>query len=302
MTLPQKIELYANGTEGKRAVEDLAHITSAILDNIAEGRDEEALTSAIVEQSLVSLLSEFDAEIGKHKTMRRFLDTSIFTYFDTNADYATATVGTVVGEQLVLARPIPYAVLRLRRLVFESDSALNDATIRIINGTTITTITADIVEGLNRIDLDHSLDCDTAPVSVTVGIVSDGSIGLRPIMDTQLPGIIQRGTTAGVCVQSQWELIVDMRKLADDYADELEEAFWYKCGITVLNWHLKSQVANRSTIVGREEIAMNKTELMEVYKVLLCNAVKKIVEVLEKKPVLRNDIRFDRAYSVGSLV
>lgn len=302
MTLPQKIELYANGTSGKRAVEDLAHITSGILDNIAEGRTEGELEAAIIEQSLVSLLSEFDAEIGKHKTMRRFLDTSIFTYFDANADYVTSTVGTLVGEELVLAQPLPYAVLRLRRLVIETNAALNDATIRIVNGATITNTTADIAEGINRIDLDHNIECDTAPVTVTVGIVSDGTIGLRPIMDTQLPGIIQRGTTAGVCVQSQWELIVDMRKLADDYADELEGAFWYKCGITVLNWHLKSQVANRSTIVGREEIAMNKTELMESYKVLLYNAVKKIVEVLEKKPVMRNDIRFDRAYGVGSMV
>lgn len=302
MTLPQKIELYANGTTGKRAVEDLAHITAGIINNIAEGRDEQELTAAIVEQSLVQMLSEFDAEIGKHKTMRRFLDTSIFTYFDTNADYVTSTVGTLVGEQLVLAQPLPYAVLRLRRLVFETDSALSDATIRIVNGATTTDISADIVEGLNRIDLDHSIECDTVPVTVTVGIVSDGVIGIRPIMDTQLPGIVQRGATAGVCVQSQWELIVDIRKLADDYASELEEAFWYKCGITVLNWHLKSQLANRSTIVGREEIAMNKAELMESYKVLLHNAVKKIVEVLEKKPVMRNDLRFDRAYSVGSLV
>lgn len=302
MTLPHKIELYANGTAGKRAVEDLAHITAEILDNISDGRTEEELEAAIIEQSMVSLLSEFDAEIGKHKTIRRFLDTSIFTYFDANADYVTSTVGTLVGEQLVLAQPLPYAVLRLRRLVIETDAALSDATIRIVNGATTTDTTADIAEGLNRIDLDHTIDCDAGPVTVTVGIVSDGAIGLRPIMDTQLPGLVQRGATANVCVQSQWELIVDMRKLADDYASELEEAFWYKCGITVLNWHLKSQSANRSTIVGREEIALNKTELMEAYKVLLHNAVKKIVEVLERKPVMRNDLRFDRAYSVGSLV
>lgn len=302
MTLSQKIELYANGTTGKRAIEDLAHITSDILDNIADGRSEETLTAAIVEQSLVSLLTDFEAEIGKHKTMRRFLDTSIFTYFDTNADYITSSVGTLVGEQLILSHPLPYSSLRLRRLVFESDSALSDATIRIINGESTTNITADIIVGLNRIDLDHSIECDTAPVSITIGIVSDGSIGLRPIMDTQLHGLIQRGTTIGVCVQSQWELVVDMRKLADDYASEFEESFWYKCGITVLNWHLKSQAANRSTIVGREEIAANKGELVEEYKTLLRGAVKKIVEVLERKPVMRNDLRFDRGYSVGSMV
>lgn len=300
--LKDRIELYANGTAGKRAVQNLAHITAAIIDNIAEGRTEEELQDDVLEQSLVSLLSDFDAEVGKHKQIRRFLDTSIYTYFDTEADFVVSTAGTYIAEELVLAQPLPYAALRLRRLVIETDSALSDATIRIVNGATTTDISDDIVEGLNRIDLDHTIAADMKPLRVKVGIVSDGAIGLRPLQETQLNGPIKRATTENVLLQSQWELIMDMRKLADDYASELEEAFWYKCGIVALNAHLKSQNANRSTIVAREEIALNKAELIEQYKVLMTNAVRKIVEVLDKKPIVRSDLRFDRGYGVGSMV
>ena len=301
MTLPQKIELYANSSAGKRAVENLAHITAEILDNIADNRNEEELTAAIVEQSMVSLLSEFDAEIGKHKTIRRFLDTSVFSPFPNDAVYLAPSSGSLSGEVLLLAQPLAYGVLRLRRMVVDSETVVDGATARVIsNGVQVLSKDVDLTIGLNKIDLDVSIDADTLPLRVSVGIV--GAESLKPIQDAQLAGLIKRAATANVTAQTVWELYADMRKLADDYASELEEVFWYKCGITVLNWHLKSQAANRSTIVGREEIAMNKTELMEMYERLLCNAVKKIVEVLEKKPVVRNDLRFDRAYGVGSVV
>jgi hypothetical protein len=301
MTLPQKIELYANGTAGKRAVEDLAHITAEILDNISDGRTEEELEAAIIEQSMVSILSEFDAEIGKHKTIKRFLDTSVYSPFPTDADYLAPSSGSLSGEVLLLAQPLAYGVLRLRRIVVDSETAVEGATVQVLSGSVqVLTKEVDLVEGLNKIDLEVSIDADTLPLRISVGI--NGAEGLKPIQDAQLSGLIKRAATANVTAQTQWELVADMRKLADDYASELEEAFWYKCGITVLNWHLKSQAANRSTIVGREEIAANKLELMETYERLLDNAVKKIVEVLEKKPVVRNDLRFDRAYGVGSVV
>ena len=301
MTLPQKIELYANGTAGKRAVEDLAHITAEILDNISDGRTEEELEAAIIEQSMVSLLSEFDAEIGKHKTIRRFLDTSVFSPFPNDATYLAPSGGALSGEVLLLAQPLAYGVLRLRRMVVDSETVVDGATARVIsNGVQVLSKDVDLVVGLNKIDLEAAIDADTFPLRISVGII--GAEGLKPIQDAQLSGLIKRAATANVTAQTQWELVADMRKLADDYASELEEAFWYKCGITVLNWHLKSQAANRSTIVGREEIAANKLELMETYERLLDNAVKKIVEVLEKKPVTKSDLRFDRAYGVGSVV
>mgnify|MGYP000399670664 CR=1 FL=1 len=301
MTLPQKIELYANGTAGKRAVENLAHITASILNNIADGRNETELTAAIVEQSMVSLLSEFDAEIGKHKTIRRFLDTSVFSPFPNDAVYLAPSSGSLSGEVLLLAQPLAYGVLRLRRMVVDSETAVEGVIVRVLNGSaTVLTKEVDLAIGLNKIDLEVAIYADTLPLRISVGII--GAEGLKPIQDAQLSGLIKRAATANVTAQTQWELVADMRKLADDYASELAEALWYKCGITVLNWHLKSQAANRSTIVGREEIALNKTELMESYKVLLCNAVKKIVEVLEKKPVTKSDLRFDRAYGVGSVV
>ena len=301
MTLPQKIELYANGTAGKRAVEDLAHITSSILDNIAEGRSGSELTAAIVEQAIVSFLAEFDAEFGKHKTIKRFLDTSIYTPFPTEAAYIAPSNGSLSGEVLLLAQPLAYAVLRLRRMVVDSQTTVTGATVRVIsNGTQVLSKSVNLVVGLNKIDLDLLIDADVLPLRISMGVV--GANSLRPIQDEQLSGLIRRATTTDVTAQTQWELYADMRKLADDYASELEEAFWYKCGITVLNWHLKSQAANRSTIVGREEIAANKTELIDAYEVMLRNAVKKIVEVLEKKPVTKSDLRFDRGYAVGSMV
>jgi len=301
MTLPQKIELYANGTAGKRAVEDLAHITASILDNISEGRSGSELTAAIVEQAIVSFLAEFDAELGKHKTIKRFLDTSIYTPFPTEAAYIAPSNGSLSGEVLLLAQPLAYAVLRLRRMVVDSQTTVTGATVRVIsNGTQVLTKSVNLVVGLNKIDLDLLIDADVLPLRISMGVV--GASSLRPIQDEQLSGLIRRATTTEVTAQTQWELYADMRKLADDYASELEEAFWYKCGITVLNWHLKSQAANRSTIVGREEIAANKTELIDAYEIMLRNAVKKIVEVLEKKPVTKSDLRFDRAYGVGSMV
>lgn len=301
MTLPQKIELYANGTAGKRAVEDLAHITSSILDNIAEGRSGSELTAAVVEQAIVSFLAEFDAELGKHKTIKRFLDTSIYTPFPKEAAYIAPSNGSLSGEVLLLAQPLAYAVLRLRRMVVDSQTTVTGATVRVIsNGTQVLSKSVNLVVGLNKIDLDLLIDADVLPLRISMGVV--GASSLRPIQDEQLSGLIRRATTTEVTAQTQWELYADMRKLADDYASELEEAFWYKCGITVLNWHLKSQAANRSTIVGREEIAANKTELIDAYEVMLRNAVKKIVEVLEKKPVTKSDLRFDRAYGVGSMV
>jgi hypothetical protein len=301
MTLPQKIELYANGTAGKRAVEDLAHITASILDNISEGRSGSELTAAIVEQAIVSFLAEFDAELGKHKTIKRFLDTSIYTPFPTEAAYIAPSNGSLSGEVLLLAQPLAYAVLRLRRMVVDSQTTVTGATVRVIsNGTQVLSKSVNLVVGLNKIDLDLLIDADVLPLRISMGVV--GASSLRPIQDEQLSGLIRRATTTEVTAQTQWELYADMRKLADDYASELEEAFWYKCGITVLNWHLKSQAANRSTIVGREEIAANKTELIDAYEIMLRNAVKKIVEVLEKKPVTKSDLRFDRAYGVGSMV
>ncbi len=301
MTLPQKIELYANGTAGKRAVEDLAHITASILDNIAEGRSGSELTAAVVEQAIVSFLAEFDAELGKHKTIKRFLDTSIYTPFPTEAAYIAPSNGSLSGEVLLLAQPLAYAVLRLRRMVVDSQTTVTGATVRVIsNGTQVLSKSVNLVVGLNKIDLDLLIDADVLPLRISMGVV--GASSLRPIQDEQLSGLIRRATTTEVTAQTQWELYADMRKLADDYASELEEAFWYKCGITVLNWHLKSQAANRSTIVGREQIAANKTELIDAYEVMLRNAVNKIVEVLEKKPVTKSDLRFDRAYGVGSMV
>lgn len=303
MNLASKIELYANGTTGKRAVENLAHITKAIIGNITEGRTEEELEAAVFEQATVSLLSDFDAEISKHKQVRRFIDASVYTPFQASAERIVGTVDTLVGEQLLLAQPLPYCVLCVRRVVVDSDVSVLGATVKVMNGDVeVLSQSVDLVAGVNKIDLEVRIEADISPISVTVGIVSNGIAGFLPIQDIQNEGVVKRAATINIPVRTHWELVADMRKVADDYTSELADAFWYKCGIVVLSWHLKSQQANRSTIVGREELAANRQELIEEYKYLLKSAIRKIIESLEQKPVTRHDVRFDRGYQVGSLV
>lgn len=303
-TLKETVTLLPDS--GTKAVTELAHITPAIIANITIGSDEETVQNDIRNHAYTSLMSDFDAEFGKHKQVARFVDVSTFTPF-TRKDYqALGSDGTT--EVLTLAQPLPYSSLRLRRLLLEASGTFEGATITVTNLRTGDTqgLQANIAQGFNKIpletnDLPFLVDADSFPLNCQIKIEAEG-LRLRPIQASQLSGLVKRETHDNLLIQTQWELIVDMQKIANDFVQELAEAYWYKMGVVVLGWHLKSQRANNSTIVGREEIAANREELKGEYKKLLCSAVKNIMPALETTKATRNDLRFDVGYSVGSLV
>ena len=303
-TLRNKVELYStNGS--KLAVSNLAHITTKVLDNIKDGRSNEELTDAIFDQCETTLISNFDAEISKYKQVKRYYDRSTNVQLPVSSTYTSTSIGEYVGESLFVPQALGYGVFKVRRLLLYSDSAQAGATIRVTNQSTgaATNLTANIVAGWNRIDIDVSIDCNYFPLSVQVGFISNGNIKLRPFQnDILLTGLVQRRATDKLLVLSQWELIVDPMKVVDDFSDELKEAFWYKCGVLVLNWHLKSQSANRETIVGREQIIANRDELEKQYKQLVNNAVTKILPALEVTAATNHDTRFDFGYNIGSVI
>lgn len=303
-TLRNKVELYASGGT-KLAVNNLAHITTKVLDNIKETRTDEELTNAIFDQCETTVISNFDAEIGKHKQVKRYYDRSTNAQLPTTSTYTSTTVGQYVAESLFVPQALGYGVCKVRRLLLYSDSAQSGATIRVTNQSTgaTTDVTGNIVAGWNKLDVDVSVDCSYFPLSIKVGFISNGNVRLKPFQsDILLSGLVQRRATDTLLVQAQWEVIVDPIKVVDDFSDELKEAFWYKCGVLVLNWHLKSQAANRETLVGREQIIANRDELEEQYKQLLKNAVTKILPALEVTAATKHDTRFDVGYEVGSIL
>jgi len=301
-TLKPKIELLPTEDSGKLAVSSLTHITPAIIANIQGSGTISAITEDVLTESLMYLLSDFDAEIGKNKTIQRYIELSPQTRFDSTAGYTVADVGTLVAESL-LAQPLAYSSLRIRRVFVDVRSAINRAVIRVRYVTEVTTpeMTGYQVPRVNRVELSSVIDADLLPVSVQVGVVADGIAGFRPIQSAQLPGYVRRASLTPFA-WCQWELIVDMNKVATFYADELTESYQLRCAVNVMDRHMKSQVANRSTLVGREELAANRAELFAQYERILCNACKKIYEAISMQPATRHKLEFDKGYSVGSVV
>lgn len=302
-TLKSKIELLPVEDSGKLAVSSLTHITPAIIANVQGSGTLSALQEDVLNESMTYLLSDFDAEIGKNRTIQRFIELAPHTRFNSTAGYTVAASGSLVAEELVLAQPLMYSSLRIRRVFIDASSAMNDAVIRVLNLITGATTdkTVDLVAGLNRVDLDVVIDTDLFAGHVKVGVVADGVAGFRPIIEAQLPGHVRRASLVPY-VWCQWELIVDFTKIADWYEQELTSAYHLRCGVNVLDRHNKSQTANRSTLVGREELANNRAELHERYEQVLCNACKKIYEAISKQPAVRHAPEFDRGISVGSMV
>lgn len=152
-TLRNKVELYASGGT-KLAVNNLAHITTKVLDNIKETRTDEELTDAIFDQCETTVISNFDAEIGKHKQVKRYYDRSTNAQLPTASAYTSTTVGQYVAESLFVPQALGYGVCKVRRLLLYSDSAQSGVTIRVTNQSTgaTTDVTGNIVAGWNKLD------------------------------------------------------------------------------------------------------------------------------------------------------
>lgn len=303
MTLKQKIELLPTEDSGKLAVSNLMHLSPAIVANVQGSGTLSDLTETVLTESLTHLLSDFDAEIGKNRTLQRFIELAPFTRFNSTAGYTVAAVGTLVAEELCLAQPLPYSSLRIRRVFVDVSTAINDAVIRVENLLTgaTTDVIADLVPGINKIELSSVIATDLLPAHIKVGVVADGTAGFRPITSAQLTGHVRRASLTPLA-WCQWELVVDMNKIADAYADELTEAYHHGCGLNVLSRHITSKEANRQTLVGREQVMLDRAELKEQYERILCNACKKIYEAISKQPAVRHAPEFDRGISVGSMV
>ena len=301
--LKTKIELLLTEDSGKLAVSSLTHITPAIIANVQGSNTIEGITTDVLNESMTYLLSDFDAEIGKNRTFQRYIELSPQTRFDSTKEYTIASVGTLVGEELVLSQPMPYSSLKVRRLFVDASIAVDNAVIRVvdINTGTTTNTTADLAAGLNRVDLDITIDTDFFAGHIKAGVVSNGVAGFRPIVPNQLTGRVRR-TSTDINAWCQWELIIDMDKISDFFATELLNAYYLRCGVNVLDRHNKSQNANRSTLVGREELANNRAELHQRYEQILANSCKKIYEAVSKQPAVRHASEFDRGISVGSIV
>ena len=349
MTLKQKIELLPTEDSGKLAVSNLMHLSPAIVANVQGSGTLSDLTETVLSESLTHLLSDFDAEIGKNRTLQRFIELAPFTRFNSTAGYTMVASGTLVAEELVLAQPLPYSSLRIRRVFVDVDAGMTDAVIGVLNVLTgaTTEVIADLVPGINKIELSPniinsqenpsnppnppnpsnpsnpskppvpginkielspnplqvgvSIATDLLPAHIKVGVVADGTAGFRPITSAQLTGHVRRASLAPYA-WCQWELVVDMNKIADAYADELTEAYHHGCGLNVLSRHITSKEANRQTLVGREQMMLDRAELKEQYERILCNACKKIYEAISKQPAVRHAPEFDRGISVGSMV